>query len=69
MVSYNPKFVENIMSTSAVSFTKPLYYISKIKESMVDDDIFTLFTYKEKKLKRLIDRKKATDLGTLFPNF
>lgn len=63
IISYNPKFVEK--------YYKAIYYIDKIKEAMVDDDIISIFTYSDNKLKRSVNRKKVQniDLDENFDNF
>jgi hypothetical protein len=51
LISYNPKFIEK--------YYKALYYISKVKDELQENDLVSFFTYTADKLKRSINRKKA----------
>jgi hypothetical protein len=54
LISYNPNFVE--------TYYKALYYIGQIKNSLSDDDLLSLFSYKEKTLKRSVNKKLSGNI-------
>lgn len=54
-ISYNPQFAER--------YHKSLVYINKIKEAFNDNDMLSILTYTDNKLKRSIDKKRTENIN------